>query len=200
VRRRFDDDEDFMKNYEILKVFFIFVPTVNTYSEETNAGDSSSNPTVGISQKFNQTHSSNNHPLTFGSSSSSSGVVGAGSSSSSLIVEDEDKHPEGNNSNSSVSDPCCSDSRSSSSNSNNDTDSSSVDDSFIDLVLNTKEVSGNPARAAMIQRFLSHLRSNPNDAQLQHFLALLLSGPEFSPPRHRLRHVTTIHDAARLLR
>jgi hypothetical protein len=121
------------------------------------------------------------------------------------------KHPEESQSNSSSnSDPCCSSgsssySRSSSANDNHDQEeedesASPIDDNFLDLVLNTKEISSNPSRAAMMQKLLSHLRSNPNDAQLQHFITLLLSGPEFSPPRHRQRHVTTIHDAARLLR
>jgi NAD-dependent deacetylase sirtuin 1 len=87
-------------------------------------------------------------------------------------------------------------SRSSSSASGNN---SSSDDTWGEIFANP-EIAGNSSRTLMMQRFLSQFRSNPNDAHLQHFLALLLSGPEFAPARQRLRHVTTISDAARLLR
>ncbi|ODM93270.1 NAD-dependent protein deacetylase sirtuin-1 [Orchesella cincta] len=62
------------------------------------------------------------------------------------------------------------------------------------------EIAANPMRAAMLQRFLSQYRNNPSDGHLQHLLSLILSGPEFTPRRSRLRHVSTIQDAARLLR
>jgi len=90
----------------------------------------------------------------------------------------------------------------SSSSHNASTSSTSSDDSssWEDILLKSKDVAGSPAKSLMMQRFLSHLRNNPNDSQLQHFFQLLLSGPEFSPPRHRLRHVTHITDAIRLLR
>ncbi|CAL8111392.1 unnamed protein product [Orchesella dallaii] len=103
-------------------------------------------------------------------------------------------------------DPCCSSassSRSSSSSSNHDSSFSSQDgdgDCDFSFLFNHKEIAANPMRTAMLQRFLSQYRSNPNDSHLQHLLSIILSGPEFSPRRNRLRHVSTIQDAARLLR
>ncbi len=101
-------------------------------------------------------------------------------------------------------DPCCSSassSRSSSSSSNHDSSFSSSDgDCDLSFLFNHKEIAANPMRVAMLQRFLTQYRSNPNDSHLQHLLSIILSGPEFSPRRNRLRHVSTIQDAARLIR
>lgn len=77
---------------------------------------------------------------------------------------------------------------------------SEEDTSTWDHIFKNKEIANNPSRAVIMQRFLSHLRNNPNDSHLQHLLQLLLSGPEFSAPRERLRHVTTMADAIRLFR
>jgi len=80
-----------------------------------------------------------------------------------------------------------------------DGDDSALDEQLAEVISHPK-ITGNPSRAAMMHRFIQRLKTNPGDPQLQQFLALILSAPEFSPPRLRLRHVTTIQDAARLLR
>jgi len=129
--------------------------------------------------------------------------------------------------NSSISDPGCSSSSRSSSSSGNRDDGDELDDqSLEEFLLSNKEITSNPSKLLMMQRFLAHFRNNPNDPHLQHFLSLLLSGkwsismfsgvkvmscgpvltvicclgPEYAPPRLRLRHITNISDAARLLR
>lgn len=134
-----------------------------------------------------------------------------------LLEDIEDKHPECGLTNSSIlsesdpSDPCCSNSsgsnsRSSSSASggsgNQSSSSTSSDDnsSWETIFLQNKNISGSPSRSLLMQKFLSQLRKNPNDSQLQSFFQLLLAGPEFSPPRQRLRHVTHMSDVMRLFR
>jgi len=161
------------------------------FPEETTAaggvvtvtGEEELTTTLEGSSSFN-----NNNTSSSSSVSSSSSLLSTGSS-----IEPHEEEEGGRKGS-------LSSSSSSSSEEHEESSSSSVDDSFLDILLNSSEICGNPGRAAMIQRFISHLRNNPGDAQLQHFLALLLSGPEFSPPRHRLRHVTSLHDAVRLLR
>jgi len=76
----------------------------------------------------------------------------------------------------------------------------SISGNLGDIILQHKEISGSASRTHFMQRFLTQLQKNPNDAQLQHFFQLLLAGPEFAPPRQRLRHVTHLTDVIRLLR
>lgn len=108
----------------------------------------------------------------------------------------------------SQTDPCCNSASNNRSSSSSSSSGSSQESSFsseesdcdFSFLFNHKEVAENPLRAAMLQRFLSQYRNNPNDSHLQHLLSLILSGPEFSPRRNRLRHVSTLQDATRLLR
>jgi len=133
------------------------------------------------------------------------------------LLDDEEINPESGLTNSSIlsgtssepSDPCASvgsvaDSRSSSSASagNQSSSSTSSDDnsSWEDIFLQSKDIASSPSKIVMMEKFLLHLRNNPDDSQLQSFFQLLLAGPEFSPPRQRLRHVTHMSDVMRLFR
>ncbi|CAG7823985.1 unnamed protein product, partial [Allacma fusca] len=83
-------------------------------------------------------------------------------------------------SNSSSSDPGCSsmsNSRSSSSTENY------LSEKTWGEIFTSKEIQGHPGRIALMQRFLSHLRNDPDDSQLQRFMNYILSCPEFAPPR-----------------
>lgn len=93
-------------------------------------------------------------------------------------------------------------SRSSSSSSNHESSfSSSEGDCDLNFLFNHKEIAANPMRVAMLQRILSQYRNNPNDRHLQNLLSIFLNGSELVVPRrNRLRHFSTIQDAARLLR
>lgn len=104
-----------------------------------------------------------------------------------------------------LSDPCCQSLLSPNSSSNTDALNTSLPinnsaPTLGELLLQHEDIAGNPSRTDLMQRFLAQLQQNPNDAQLQHFFQLLLAGPEFAPPRQRLRHVTHLTDVIRLLR
>lgn len=116
------------------------------------------------------------------------------------IANDEEENANGTLS-SDTSDPCTSSAGSiSEAYTPGGNRSSSEEENTWDCIFKNKEIASSPSKTLMMQRFISHLKSNPNDSQLQHFLSLLLSGPEFSQPRQRLRHVTNMADVTRLFR
>jgi len=79
-----------------------------------------------------------------------------------------------------------------------ESENTTVSDQILEQIFNSDQIAGHPGRLELMRRFLSHLRGDPDNVQLQRLLNMLLG--EFSAPRHRLRHLSTIHDVTRLLR